>query len=232
MSARSLIWLVACGACTAPTLAPEPTSPTGRDADVVDLVEAWNADLAAADRDAKRRALTAEYEREMQKLDEDEFTAGETLPAKGGGLGGGEGVNGLREQVAAAVAAQTHQDVEHQDIDIDVMMMHIDKDGDGVITPSEAYGVYPPSSLKHELQRGGWPLYGPALIGCLCSVVCYLSLRSLLHPRLLHPRLPSGRRPPAASRRGVITRRPSAAVFVFTRLTLGGLPAIRTTIGL
>ena len=99
--------------------------------------------VLAADRDAKRRALTAEYEREMQKLDEDEFAAGETLPAKGGGLGGGEGVNGLREQVAAAVAAQTHQDVEHQDIDIDVMMMHIDKDGDGVITPSEAYGVYP-----------------------------------------------------------------------------------------
>ena len=43
-----------------------------------------------------------------------------------------------------------------QDIDIDVMMMHIDKDGDGVITPAEAYG----RQAAHGLQVGT-PLSNP-----------------------------------------------------------------------
>ena len=52
------------------------------------------------------------------------------------------------------------------------MMMHIDKDGDGVITPSEAYDLpsrnrqQPPGSLQPRAAASAWQLLGPALIGC------------------------------------------------------------------
>lgn len=160
--------------------------------------------LLAAQRDAKRRALTAEYEREMAKLD-DEAPAGAEVPRlKGAGMGQG---GGLRENLAAAVAqyrqtaprdggsagGMPHQDIEHQDIDIDVVMMHMDENGDGVITPSEAYGVRSNGGRAGKRVGGAaaagpgglpWNLLGPALLGCACSVACYMSLRSLFGARL------------------------------------------------
>ena len=144
----------------------------------------------AADRDQKRRDLTAQYEREMRELEED-WGAG-AAPER---ASPSPELNGaLRQQVAAALASYRqprgselpHQDVEHQDIDIDVMMMHIDKDGDGVITPTEAYGLQH-SGLQAGTQllgSGGWKLLAPALIGCTCALACYLSLRHLLMLRM------------------------------------------------
>ena len=84
------------------------------------------------------------------------------------------------------------QDVEHQDIDIDVMMMHIDKDGDGVITPAEAYGRQQAGAQGLQGMQAGtqlvggnaWKLLGPAIIGCACAIACYLSLRQLLTLRM------------------------------------------------
>lgn len=157
--------------------------------------------LLAAQRDARKRMLTAEYEREMAELD-DEALVGTEVPrrmAAGMGQGGG----GLRDNVAAAVAqyrqtapsagtgGMPHQDIEHQNIDIDVVMMHMDEDGDGVITQSEAYGNHGNhgSHGKRGTTAAGpggvqWHLLGPALLGCACSVACYLSLRSICGGRL------------------------------------------------
>mmetsp|Transcript_7159 Transcript_7159/g.16793 ORF Transcript_7159/g.16793 Transcript_7159/m.16793 type:complete len:281 (-) Transcript_7159:14-856(-) len=153
----------------------------------------------AADRDQKRRDLTAQYEREMREL-EDDWGAG-AAPAR---ASPSPELNGaLRQQVSAALASYRqpprgselpHQDVEHQDIDIDVMMMHIDKDGDGVITPAEAYGRQAGAQGLQGLQGlqagpqlvGGnaWKLLAPAIIGCACAIACYLSMRQLVALRL------------------------------------------------
>ena len=136
----------------------------------------------AADRDQKRRALTEQYEREMQRLEEEDLQLGARASPS----------PDIKQQVSAALSSYhprnglPHQDVEHQDIDIDVMMMHIDKDGDGVITPTEAYGLQH-SGLQAGTQllgSGGWKLLAPALIGCTCALACYLSLRHLLMLRM------------------------------------------------
>lgn len=147
----------------------------------------------AADRDQKRRDLTAQYEREMRELEED-WGAG-AAPAR---ASPSPELNGaLRQQVSAALASYRqpprgselpHQDVEHQDIDIDVMMMHIDQDGDGVITPAEAYGR---EAGAQGLQAGtqlvggnAWKIVAPAIIGCACAIACYLSMRQLVALRM------------------------------------------------
>jgi len=152
----------------------------------------------AADRDQKRRDLTAQYEREMRELEEGDW--GLDAPARASPspeLNAGA----LRQQVSAALASYRqqpqgselpHQDVEHQDIDIDMMIMHIDKDQDGVITPAEAYGRQQAGAQgmqgmqTHTQLVGGnaWKLIGPAIIGCACAIACYLSLRQLIALRM------------------------------------------------
>ena len=49
----------------------------------------------------------------------------------------------LRKQISAAVS-RSSPGVAHQDIDIDVALMHIDSDGDGVITRAEVSARLPP----------------------------------------------------------------------------------------
>lgn len=189
----------------------------------------------AADRDQKRRDLTAQYEREMRELEED-WGAG-AAPER---ASPSPELNGaLRQQVAAALASYRqprgselpHQDVEHQDIDIDVMMMHIDKDGDGVITPAEAYGRQAAQGLQAGTQLSGgnaWKLLAPALLGCACAMTCYLSMRQLVALRIRAsrgsgPLLDLGSLPSDASRK----RRKNALTSSSTPPTCYNRPADR-----
>jgi hypothetical protein len=88
--------------------------------------------------------------------------------------GGMDGVHGLGEQIAAALASHrahsdAHQDVAHQDVDIDVVLTHIDADGDGVITTAEA---------KSASTGAVFVQLGPsAAIGCFGGVLCYAICR-------------------------------------------------------
>ena len=131
----------------------------------------------ATERDSKRAALTAKYERELQALDEEAAVLRSASPTGGGGA-----PHSLRDQIAAAVHHQqqrtssssgggqdVHQDVAHQDVDIDVALTLIDADGDGVISTAEAKSA---SAGAAVLQIGP-----SATIGCIAGVVCYLVCR-------------------------------------------------------
>jgi hypothetical protein len=131
----------------------------------------------AKERDSRRAAITRKYEEELKALDEEESRyVRPPMPA------GGES---LRDQIAAAVVAHqtsgrnrgstgggsgmAHQDIEHQDVDIDVILTHIDADGDGVITKAEAKSASTGAAVVQ---------FGPsALVGCLAGVVCYVLCR-------------------------------------------------------
>jgi hypothetical protein len=132
----------------------------------------------AKERDSRRAAITRKYEEELKALDEEESHYARA-PAPAGG-------ESLREQIAAAVVAHqtsgrsrggasggsngmAHQDIEHQDVDIDVILTHIDADGDGVITKAEAKSASTGAAVVQ---------FGPsALVGCLAGVVCYVLCR-------------------------------------------------------
>ena len=130
----------------------------------------------AMERDSKRAALTAKYERELQALDEEAAALRSTSPS------GGSAPHSLRDQIAAAVQQQrtttasssssggvAHQDVAHQDVDIDVALTLIDADGDGVISSAEA---------KSASAGAAFVQIGPsAAIGCIAGIMCYLGCR-------------------------------------------------------
>ena len=130
----------------------------------------------ARERDSRRAALMRKYEQDLQALDEEEGRFARP-PAVTSGMGGGDS---LRDQIAAAVVAQrsgrsganggvAHQDVAHQDVDIDVVLTHIDADGDGVITKAEA---------KSASAGAAMVQLGPsALVGCLAGILCYVLCR-------------------------------------------------------
>jgi hypothetical protein len=123
------------------------------------------------ERDTRRAALTAEFEQKLAALD-DEQSQIAPLPAGAG--------DSLREQIAAAIVTHRerggmedghapHQDVAHQDVDIDVVLTHIDADGDGVITKAEAKSASAGATVVQ---------FGPsAAVGCLAGVLCYLACR-------------------------------------------------------
>jgi hypothetical protein len=119
------------------------------------------------ERDSRRAALTAKYEAELAALDAE----AERL------RGASDGVRGLGDQIAAALVAHrrapdgtvAHQDVAHQDVDIDVVLTHIDADGDGVITKAEA---------KSASAGALFVQLGPsAAMGCLAGALCYIACR-------------------------------------------------------
>ena len=155
----------------------------------------------AQERDTRRAALTAKYEQELRMLDEEATRLGTD---KGDGVSRGT----LRDEIAAAVAQQRvggagssssmgyHQDIGHQDVDIDVVLQHIDTDGDGHITTAEVRSA----SAGAAVMSWGTS----ALVGGFGGILCYLFCRFVL-PRLvkqrstirvLHPRRPG---PPPAS---------------------------------
>lgn len=128
------------------------------------------------ERDSKRRALTAKYERELRALD-DEAAA---LTKGGGSSGGGSAAVLLREVIdehephidlplrrGDRRPSDPHVDVH--DIDIDVVLNHIDTDHDGVVTHAEV------QKGAAVMQLGA--AVGPMVLGSLAGVVCYLICR-------------------------------------------------------
>jgi len=165
-----------------------------------------------AERDRRRKALTERYQKDLQQI-EDEAAAlgalGAPLPSAptGGsnqqfGAQPSRGPPALNQVVAAAVSRIPHQDVAHQDVDIDVLMMSIDKDGDGVLTRAE---VMDSASVSNSSWRppARASAFAPALLGCTLSVLCYLALRGAYR----HLMRPAGQ---AAAGREVATPRASA----------------------
>lgn len=124
----------------------------------------------------RRRELTERYERELRQLEEE-------AAALGGARGTEPGLDGLKRQIAtAARMGAHHQDVAHQDIDIDVALTHIDSNGDGIITTAEVKDASAGALVWHTGTA-----VAPAVIGCLGGVLFYLALRSL-RARALAPR--------------------------------------------
>ena len=120
-------------------------------------------DMLANERNARRAELTAQYERALKELD-DEVPLRSSKPA---------GPHDLHSQIAPHVGEiiddirrVPHQDVAHQDIDIDVVLNHIDSDGDGVVTRAEVRAAI-----------GAVPV---TIVGCLAGIFCYLACRWLL----------------------------------------------------
>lgn len=119
--------------------------------------------MLANERNARRAELTAQYERALKELD-DEVPLRSSMPA---------GPHDLHSQIAPHVGEiideirrAPHQDVAHQDIDIDVVLNHIDSDGDGVVTRAEVRAAI-----------GAVPV---TIVGCLAGIFCYLACRWLL----------------------------------------------------
>lgn len=119
--------------------------------------------MLANERNARRAELTAQYERALKELD-DEVPLRSSMPA---------GPHDLHSQIAPHVGEiideirrAPHQDVAHQDIDIDVVLNHIDSDGDGVVTRAEVRAAI-----------GAVPV---TIVGCLAGIFCYLACRWLV----------------------------------------------------
>ena len=119
--------------------------------------------MLANERNARRAELTAQYERALKELD-DEVPLRSSMPA---------GPHDLHSQIAPHVGEiiddirrVPHQDVAHQDIDIDVVLNHIDSDGDGVVTRAEVRAAI-----------GAVPV---TIVGCLAGIFCYLACRWLV----------------------------------------------------
>ena len=173
------------GSAASPTTAEQRRRREASERVAQELAEQQSLDAAlqtAANRTTqllrRRAAITRKYEEELKALDEEESHYARA-PAPAGG-------ESLREQIAAAVVAHqtsgrsrggasggsngmAHQDIEHQDVDIDVILTHIDADGDGVITKAEAKSASTGAAVVQ---------FGPsALVGCLAGVVCYVLCR-------------------------------------------------------
>ena len=160
------------------------------------------------ERDSKRKALTAKYERELRELDDeaDALRRPTLSPSTAGSL---------QHKIAAAVGAAkqggsaAHHDAKNSgdhvdqvyDIDIDLDIVHaIDTDGDGVITRAEVQGA---KSGAAVMQYSA--VIMPAIIGCMAGVFCYFVCRliarklrggagsSTLRPKV---RFPAGSGPP------------------------------------
>lgn len=139
-----------------------------------------------AERDRRRKALTERYKKDLQQIEDEAAALGALgAPVPSAPTGGGtqqlgaqpsRGAPALNQVVAAAVSRIPHQDVAHQDVDIDVLMMSIDKDGDGVLTRAE---VMDSASVSNSSWHppGKASAFAPALLGCTLSVLCYLALR-------------------------------------------------------
>ena len=119
--------------------------------------------MLANERNARRAELTAQYERALKELD-DEVPLRSSMPA---------GPHDLHSQIAPhfgeiidEIRRAPHQDVAHQDIDIDVVLNHIDSDGDGVVTRAEVRAAI-----------GAVPV---TIVGCLAGIFCYLACRWLV----------------------------------------------------
>jgi len=128
--------------------------------------------------DRKRKALTEQYERDLARLEE------EASELKQAGDQQSLAFAGLRQQLAAAIARSSHQDVAHQDIDIDVALTHIDTDGDGIITRAE---VKDASTGAIVLRQSA--LLVPAIVGCGGGVLFYLAIRWLMRRRGLRTKM-------------------------------------------
>ena len=121
-----------------------------------------------AERNSKRRALTAQYERELRALDEEaDDLAGPAADAIR--LGRGAGLDVRRHPV---VGGADHVDIDH--LDIDVVLNHIDTDGDGIVTAAEVQGASTGAVVMHM-----GALIGPLVLGCLAGVLCYAACRGL-----------------------------------------------------
>ncbi|KAL3916213.1 MAG: hypothetical protein SGPRY_006920 [Prymnesium sp.] len=119
------------------------------------------------ERDRKRRALTEQYERDLAMLEEEAAAMGQ-LPAKPAPT-----LSNLREQLASAIASGPHQDVAHQDIDIDVALTHIDTNGDGIITRAEVKDA----STGAIALRHSFGIFF-AIIGCAAGIEAAVALSS------------------------------------------------------
>lgn len=120
----------------------------------------------AKERDSRRAELTARYELALQALDNEERAS--TL------TGGAPMAHDVRATIADAIYRAPHQDVAHQDIDIDVVLNHIDTDGDGVLTRAEVRGASVGAAIWQAI--GVVPTY---IVGCFAGVACYLVCRWL-----------------------------------------------------
>uniref|UniRef100_A0A7S0NV91 EF-hand domain-containing protein n=1 Tax=Calcidiscus leptoporus TaxID=127549 RepID=A0A7S0NV91_9EUKA len=139
----------------------------------------------AHERDARRAALTAEYEKRLAALDNEE-----DAPALDGVEAGGDGKGVLHGKLAAAILAAhsrdalgSHQHVAHQDVDIDVVLTHIDADGDGIISKTEANSASAGAAFGRF-----WP---NVTVGCLAGVLCYLACRFAACSRGLRAQQPA-----------------------------------------
>ena len=126
-------------------------------------------DMLANERNARRAELTAQYERALKELD-DEVPLRSSMPA---------GPHDLHSQIAPHVGEiiddirrVPHQDVAHQDIDIDVVLNHIDSDGDGVLTRAEVRAATAGAAVGAAI--GAVPV---TIVGCLAGILCYLACR-------------------------------------------------------
>jgi hypothetical protein len=128
--------------------------------------------MLANERNARRAELTAQYERALKELD-DEVPVRSSMPA---------GPHDLHSQIAPHVGEIVdeirrvpHQDIAHQDIDIDVVLNHIDSDGDGVLTRAEVRAATAGAAVGAAI--GAVPV---TIVGCLAGIFCYLACRWLV----------------------------------------------------
>jgi len=125
--------------------------------------------LLNQEHDRKRRELTENYEREMAKLEQEAALLKEDAALHGKTW---ERYDATLRSIWLSKSqgdGRPHQDIAHQDIDIDVVMTHIDQDGDGVLSRGEV------ASATSSFSLG--------LMGCTLGVSVYLMLRFALRSR-------------------------------------------------
>ena len=149
--------------------------------------------LLENERDIKRRALTARYERELRALDDEaddlvpqlspQSDADSAAPIIRRSSSGSHGNNNRLDHLYDALHVHDdhndHSDhgEEHQhhvdvhDIDIDVVLNHIDADGNGIISRAEVQGA---STGARAMQLARSPMLLGASAGILCYIICRL----------------------------------------------------------
>ena len=128
------------------------------------------------ERNQRRKALMAKYEKELQELDDEAAALSQNTPGHGDSIGA----------IAAAIRRSgAHQDVAHQDID--VVLTHIDIDGDGIVSTAEMRGA----SGGAAFYRAATAMSGP-MIGFIGGVFCYLLCRAAYQRTYRRTGTPSG----------------------------------------